>query len=89
MDKYLKWASQVASALDDDVVILSDVEVLCDMTDKGPKKGQLYKTVTWAKLSDCVIFHLQSGKCRIVQYDGKGTPVWMGERDRAPVVTAE
>jgi hypothetical protein len=92
MDRYLKWESE--SKLyegDDDIVILEKVEVLQNMTENGPMKGQRYLKVTWMKPSDCVVFHLQSGKCRMVQYDGKpeNKPVWMGEHDRAPVVTAD
>lgn len=90
MEAYLKWGSQKASDLDDDVVIISDVEVIRDLTTpNGPKKGQKFLKVTWAKLSDCLIFHLQSGRCRIVQFDGKTAPVWMGEHSQAPVVTVE
>lgn len=90
MDKYLKWRVQKTLDIDEDVIIFSDVEVMRDLTSpNGPKKGQKFLKVTWAKLSDCVIFHLQNGKCRIVQYDGKNAPTWMGERDKPPVITAE
>jgi hypothetical protein len=91
MEQYLKWeAVNKPYEGDDDIVILERVEVLKDMTEpNGPKKGQKYLKVTWMKLSDCVVFHLQNGKCRIVQYDGKTTPQWMGEHERAPVITAE
>jgi hypothetical protein len=90
METYLKSRVQKASDFDEDVILFSDVEVLRDLTTpNGPKKGQKFLKVTWAKLSDCLIFHLQSGKCRIVQYDGKNPPVWMGEHERAPVVTDE
>lgn len=90
MESYLKWRVQKASDVDEDVIIFSDVEVIRDLTaPNGPKKGQKFVKVTWAKLSDCIIFHLQSGKCRIVQYDGKNPPAWMGEHDQAPLVTAE
>lgn len=92
MEQYLKWESENKPYEgDDDIVILERVEVVKDMTENGPKKGQKYLKVTWMKLSDCVVFHLQSGKCRIVQYDGKSgsNPQWMGEHERAPVVTAD
>ena len=92
MDKYLRWESESKPyENDDDIVILDKVEVLQDMTENGPKKGQKFLKVTWMKLTDCFVFHLQSGKCRIVQYDGRpdGKPQWMGEHERAPVITAE
>ena len=90
METFLKWEKQTkVDENDDDIVILEKVEVLKDMTENGPKKGQKYLKVTWVKLSDNLIFHLQSGKCRIVQYDGKKEPIWMGEHNQAPVVTVE
>ncbi len=89
METYLKWGSQKATEQDEDVIILSDVEVVRDFTNNGPKKGQKFIKVTWVKLADSVIFHLQNGRCRIVQYDGKHAPVWMGEHERPPVITAE
>ena len=93
MDKYLRWESQTkVDEGDDDIVILEKVEVLQDMTSEGPMKGQKYLRVTWVKLADNLIFHLQSGKCRIVQFDYRlpgCKPAWMGEHERAPTVTSD
>ena len=89
---YLKWENQVKpDEKDDDIVILERVEVLKDMTNEGPRKGQKFLKVTWVKMSESFIFHLQNGKCRIVQYDCRpgSEPQWMGEHAKAPVVTVE
>lgn len=86
METYLKWESQTPDAEDEDIVRMEKVEVLKNMTDQGPMKGQKFLKVTWSKFSDSLIFHLTSGKCRIVQYDGKSEPVWLGEHNQPPAV---
>ena len=86
METYLKWETQTPDADDEDIVRMDKVEVLKDMTKEGPLKGKKYIRVTWSKFSDTLIFHMQSGKCLVVQYDGKTEPVWLGERTQPPAV---
>jgi len=77
---YLQFTSSEVSADDEDVLVYKDVTVLRDMEGcPGIEKGKRFMQVSHNKVSECLVFHLRSGSCKLVSFAPKKKPQWMGE----------
>lgn len=83
VESYLKYKTTKLSEEDEDIKVFEEVEVIKDLTAKGPMKGKKYYRVDHHTLSDTLVFRLKSGGCIMVAFGNP--PTFLGEKANGPV----